>query len=197
MIREDHLGSYLNQETKSQYICQALDNHAIHRIIQCGSHFLPSNSPVIACLTTTTELAIATEKAKPKLSLSPEYAPFASVFLKQATDHVPPSRPYDYEINLDKTFKSKISKVYSLSPEERKAMEDFLNENLRTGKIHSSNSPQAFPFFFVKKKDSGLQPCQDYHYVNEHTIRDAYPLPLISDLVDRLQGVKVFTKFDM
>ena len=39
---------------------------------------------------------------------------------------------------------------------------------------------------FVKKKDGGLHPCQDYRYVNEHTIRDAYPLPLISDLVDKL-----------
>ena len=76
-------------------------------------------------------------------------------------------------------------------------MEDFLDENLKTGKIHPSNSPQASPFFFVKKKDGGLRPCQDYHYVNEHTIRDAYPLPLISDLVDKLQGAKIFTKFDV
>ena len=118
MIKEDHLGSYLNQETESQYICRALDNCAIHRIIQCGSCFLPSNSPVIAHLTIATELAIATEKAKSKLSLPPEYAPFASVFLKKATDHILPSRPYDHEINLDESFKSKISKVYSLFPEE-------------------------------------------------------------------------------
>ena len=53
------------------------------------------------------------------------------------------------------------------------------------------------PFFFVKKKDGGLRPCQDYRYVNEHTIRDAYPLPLISDLVDKLRDAKVFTKFDV
>ena len=52
-------------------------------------------------------------------------------------------------------------------------------------------------FFFVKKKDEGLRPCQDYRYVNEHTIRDAYPLPLISDLVDKLRDAKVFTKFDV
>ena len=118
MIKENHLGSYLNQETESQYIHRALDNHAIHQIIQCGSRFLPSNSPVITHLTIATELTIATKKAKPKPSLPPEYAPFASVFLKEATDHIPPSHPYDHEINLDKSFKPKISKVYSLSPEE-------------------------------------------------------------------------------
>ena len=118
MIKKDHLGSYLNQETKFQYICQALDNHAIHQIIRCGSCFLHSSSSVIAHLTTTTELAIATEKAKPKSLLPPECTPYALVFLKEATDHVPPSCPYDHEINLNETFKPKISKVYSLFPEE-------------------------------------------------------------------------------
>ena len=112
-------------------------------------------------------------------------------------DHVPPFCPYDHKINLDKTFKPKISKVYSLSPKEWKATKDFLDENLKTGKICPSNSPQASSFFFVKKKDSGLRPCQDYCYVNEYTIRDAYPLPLISNLINKLQGVKIFIKFDV
>ena len=128
MIKKDHLGSYLNQETESQYIHQALDNCAIHRIIQCGSCFLSSNSLVIAHLTTATKLAIAIKKAKPKPSLPPEYAPFDLVFLKEAMDHVSPSCPYDHEINLDETFKPKISKVYSLSPGEQKVMEDFLSK---------------------------------------------------------------------
>ena len=148
-------------------------------------------------MTTATELAAAAEKSKPKATLPPEYSSFASVFSKEATDHVPPSRLYDHEINLDDAFTLKIGKVYPLSPEERKATEDFLDENLASGKIRPSNSPQALPFFFVKKKDGGLRPCQDYCYVNEHTIHDAYPLPLISDLVDKLRDAKVFTKFDV
>ena len=65
------------------------------------------------------------------------------------------------------------------------------------GKICPANSPQASPFFFVKKKDGGLRPCQDYQYVNEHTVRDAHPLPLISDLINKLQGAKLFIKFDV
>ena len=84
-----------------------------------------------------------------------------------------------------------------LSPDEWKATEDFLDENLRSGKIHPSNSPQASPFFFVKKKDGNLHPCQDYQYLNEHTTCDAYPLPLISNLIDKLQDTKVFTKFNV
>lgn len=75
--------------------------------------------------------------------------------------------------------------------------ENFLDENLASGKIHLSNSPQGSPFFFIKKKNGGLCPCQDYQYVNEHTICNTYPLPLISDLVDKLRDAKIFTKFDV
>ena len=76
-------------------------------------------------------------------------------------------------------------------------MDEFIDENLRSGKICPSKSPQASPFFFIKKKDGGLRPCQDYHYLNSHTVRDAYPLPLISDLINKLKDTKVFTKFDV
>ena len=83
MVKEDHLGSYLNQETKSQYICHVLNNCAIHQIIRCGSCFLSIDSPVIAHLTIATKLATAAEKTKPKPSLPPEYAPYALVSWKK------------------------------------------------------------------------------------------------------------------
>ena len=53
------------------------------------------------------------------------------------------------------------------------------------------------PFFFVKKKDGKLRPVQDYQYLNEHTIKNADPLPLITDLVDNLHHFSHFTKFDV
>ena len=55
----------------------------------------------------------------------------------------------------------------------------------------------ATPFFFVKKKDGKLRPCQDYRYLNEHTVKNAYPLPLISELLDKLKGAWRFTKLDV
>ena len=48
-----------------------------------------------------------------------------------------------------------------------------------------------------KKKDGGLQPCQDYRYLNEHTVKNAYPLPLISSLINKLKGAKYFSKMDI
>ena len=55
----------------------------------------------------------------------------------------------------------------------------------------------ASPFFFVKKKDGKLRPCQDYQYLNEWTIKNTYPLPLISELTDKIKDAKFFTKLDV
>jgi len=55
----------------------------------------------------------------------------------------------------------------------------------------------ASPFFFVKKKDGKLQPIQDYQKLNNMTIKNKYPLPLITKLIDALQNAKYFTKLDI
>ena len=145
----------------------------------------------------STDLAIQAEVAKPRKTLLAEYTEYAQVFSKEATDHVPPSQLYDHTINLDDSFIPKIGKLYPLSVKEREAADEFIDKNLCSGKIRPSKSPQAFPFFFIKKGDGGLRPCQDYRYLNSHTIQDAYPLPLISNLIDKLKDAKVFTKFDV
>ena len=55
----------------------------------------------------------------------------------------------------------------------------------------------ASPFFFVKKKDGKLRPVQDYRKLNEMTIKNRYPLPLISELIDKLTHAKIFSKMDI
>src|SRR5271170_1015410 len=55
----------------------------------------------------------------------------------------------------------------------------------------------ASPFFYVKKKTGDLRPCQDYQYPNDWTVKNAYPLPLISTIMDKLKGAKYFTKLDV
>src|ERR1700678_3227797 len=52
----------------------------------------------------------------------------------------------------------------------------------------------ASPFFSVKKKDGTLRPCQDYRYLNDFTVKNAYPLPLISEIMEKVKGAKYFTK---
>ena len=65
------------------------------------------------------------------------------------------------------------------------------------GYICPLKSPYAAPFFFIKKKDSKLWPVQDYQRLNEWTIKNCYPLPLISELIAHIQNTKLFTKFDV
>ena len=55
----------------------------------------------------------------------------------------------------------------------------------------------ASPFFFIKKKDGSLRPVQDYRKLNEMTIKNRYPLPLISKLIDKLSNAKIFSKMDI
>jgi len=51
--------------------------------------------------------------------------------------------------------------------------------------------------FFIKKKDSSLRLVQDYHALNAVTVKNRYPLPLISQLVSQLRRAWYFTKLDV
>ena len=77
---------------------------------------------------------------------------------------------------------------------EDAALQDFLKEQLSKGYVRLSKSPYASPFFFVKKKDGKLRPVQDYRRINEFTIHNQYPLPLISDLILDLSNAHIYTK---
>jgi hypothetical protein len=88
-------------------------------------------------------------------------------------------------------------KIYLLNPSEQKQLDEFLKEQLETGRIQPSKSPMASPFFFIKKKDGTLRPVQDYRKLNEMTIKNRYPLPLISELIDKLSEAKYFSKMDV
>ena len=68
---------------------------------------------------------------------------------------------------------------------------------MKKGYIRPSKSPQTSPVFFVPKKDSKKHMVQDYRYLNKFTVKNNYPLLLIGQLVDKLQGAKLFTKMDL
>ena len=116
---------------------------------------------------------------------------------KQMFDELPPWRPWDHAIELVEGAKALDCKIYPLSKEEQTQLEEFLKENLETNQIRPSKSPMASPFFFVKKKDGKLRPVQDYQKLNEMTIKNHYPLPLILELIDKLTHVKIFSKMDI
>ena len=76
-------------------------------------------------------------------------------------------------------------------------MEEFIKDHLAKGYIRPSKSLYASPFFFIKKKDGKLRLVQDYRKINEWMIKNRYPLPLILELIARVKGATIFTKFDI
>ena len=90
-----------------------------------------------------------------------------------------------------------MAKVYSLNPKEQEACRAFIDEHLKSRKIISSKFLQALPFFFVPKKNESVRPCQHYQYLNSHTVKNTYPLPLIFDLIDKFKGSSIFIKMDI
>ena len=88
-------------------------------------------------------------------------------------------------------------KVYPLLREEREEMHEFIKKQLRKGYIRLSKSPQIALVFFVGKKNGKKQMVQDYRYLNEWTVKNNYPLPLISDIIENIGMKKVFTKIDL
>ncbi|CAD7000810.1 unnamed protein product [Ceratitis capitata] len=72
-----------------------------------------------------------------------------------------------------------------------------VSEWLREGIIQPSKSEYSSPIVLVKKKDSSYRLCCDYRRINEKIIKDNFPMPLIDDVIERLQSARVYTTIDL
>nr|GEY05577.1 reverse transcriptase domain-containing protein [Tanacetum cinerariifolium] len=72
-----------------------------------------------------------------------------------------------------------------------------LSELADKGFIRPSSTPWGAPVLFVKKKDGSFWMCIDYRELNKLTVKNRYPLPMIDDLFDQLQGSSVYSKIDL
>ena len=122
---------------------------------------------------------------------------FTLVFSKQTFDVLPEPKEWDHAVELIPGSKPSGCKIYPLSPAEQKELDTFLKENLETGCIQPSKSLMSSLVFFIKKKDGSLWLVQDYQVLNAVTIKNKYPLPLISELINKLQGAQYFTKLNV
>nr|VWO97963.1 BZIP domain-containing protein [Ganoderma boninense] len=152
--------------------------------------------------TYSTELAEKANKEKRQRTFEEivpeEYRAYAKVFSEGESERLPEHKPCDHAIDLKPDAPETIrSKVYPMPVNEQEELDRFLDENLRKGYIVPSKSPIASPVFFVKKKDGKLRLVQDYRKLNDVTVKNRYPLPLASDIINRLRQAKYFTKFDV
>ena len=126
-----------------------------------------------------------------------KYWDYLEVFSKLKSECMPLRKPWDHRIDLKEDFPLKKGQLIPLSVDEQKEVEEFLDDQLSKGYIWPSNFQQTSLVFFVPKKDGKKHMVQDYHYLNEWTIKNNYPLLLISQLVDKLKGCKLFMKMDL
>ncbi len=131
------------------------------------------------------------------LTLLPEYQEFSDMFSGKKANMLPPHQPYDLQINTEGDVKPFYGPIYSLSPPELAALQEFLDENTQNVFIQPSRSPWGSPVLFIKKKDGSLQLCVDYWALNKVTQKDWYPLPLISDLLDSPGPARIYTKINL
>ncbi|KAH9269389.1 hypothetical protein BASA83_008618 [Batrachochytrium salamandrivorans] len=103
---------------------------------------------------------------------------------------------FDCTINLSSSAEPSYGRIYQLTREEDKVMQEWIAENLAKGFIRNSSSPYGAPCFFVKQKDK-LRLCMDYRGLNKQTIKDRNPIPLISEMLRTLSTGKIFTTLDL
>ena len=111
--------------------------------------------------------------------------------------HLPDQRPRDHTIDLIPGAKPPQQRTYRMSPLELAEVERQLKEYLDKGWIRPSTSPFGAPILLVRKKDNSLRMCIDYRALNAISVKNRYPLPRIDELLDQLQGAKVFSALDL
>jgi hypothetical protein len=115
----------------------------------------------------------------------------------QEPQHLPPSRFYDHHIPLIPGSTPVNSRPYKYSPHHKDEIEKQVQKLLADGLITPSCSPFASLVLLVLKKDGSWRFCVDYRKLNDITVKNRFPMPLIDEILDELAGTQFFTKLDM
>ena len=121
---------------------------------------------------------------------------FSDVFPDDITC-LPPKREVEFTIDLIPWTEPISIPPYRMAPVELRELKAQLEELLSKGFIRPSISPWGAPVLFVKKKDGSLRLCIDYRQLNRVTVCNQYSLPRIDELLDQLQGSRVYSKIDL
>ncbi|CEL54415.1 hypothetical protein RSOLAG1IB_11661 [Rhizoctonia solani AG-1 IB] len=132
----------------------------------------------------------------PLKGIPAQYHNFAKVFGEEEFNKLPPHWSYDIKIELTEEGPLN-SPLYSMTDAESVTLKQWLEDELKAGKIHPSKSPISSPVMFVPKKDGSRRLVVDYQKLNNQSKKNVYPLPRPDDLMSKLRGAKLFTKLDL
>jgi len=142
----------------------------------------------------------AMEHGKEEITLPKKFKHHMALFSDEEANKFPPTcGKGDHKIVLMDTAPTCFNyKVYLLSRDEQKAEDQFINENLAKGYIIPLDSPYGFSMFMVPKKDSKEKwYIIDYYPLNAVTRKDITPLPNLKQCIENLQGIELFSKFNI
>ena len=123
-----------------------------------------------------------------------KYSDFTDVFSEEKALVLPERTEFnEHAIDLEDGKQPPYGPIYSLGPVELETLKTYIETHLKTGFIRPSKSPAGAPILFDKKPDGSLRLCVDYRGLNNLTIKNRYPLPLIGESLDRLGQAKRFT----
>jgi hypothetical protein len=164
--------------------------------VRTSSRVLEINKTMLAM-----SWAIKREPDKVRLAekdIPKQYQDYVDVFSEEKAKQFPPLREEDHQIkftnDVPKYFKGG---VYSLTIKQTTFLRKWLDEELSKGFIRPSKSSYPCPTFLIEKKNGDYQVIQDYKTLNDFTIPDKHPLPLITNLIEQLNGKILFMKFDI
>jgi hypothetical protein len=118
-------------------------------------------------------------------------------FLPRLANELPPYRAWDHKIELMPGKDPPYQKNRPFSQPELRVIRKWLDDNLSKGFIRESRARCAAPLLLAAKPGGGVRICQDYRGLNNFTIKNRYPLPLIRETLDALCDAKVYTKLDI
>lgn len=118
-------------------------------------------------------------------------------FKEISTDRVGLGKTHLVEHKIVTTGPPIKQRYYPLSPPKLNALNEEVDRMLELGVIAPSRSPWSNPVVMAAKKDGSLRFCLDARKLNDVTVKDSYPIPYISSILDNLKGAKYLTALDL
>ncbi|KAJ1578001.1 hypothetical protein NDA12_001262 [Ustilago hordei] len=161
----------------------------------------PSSLPAFGFVPTGADKGVEMEVEEDKVVTAADipkpYQHLRDVFDEVEADKLPHHTEHDLHLELIEGGKPPQGPLYLKGPKEMSELRRYLDENLEKGFIRPSKSPARSPVLFVPKKDGGLRLCVDYRGLNEITVKNRAPLPLIEEQLFLLRKARIYTKLDL
>ncbi|KAJ1038221.1 hypothetical protein NDA10_006570 [Ustilago hordei] len=142
------------------------------------------------------EMEVEVDKVVTAADIPKPYQHLQDVFDEVEADKLPHHTEHDLHLELIEGGKPPQGPLYLKGPREMSKLRRYLDENLEKGFIRPSKSPAQSPVLFIPKKDGGLRLCVDYRGLNEITVKNRAPLPLIEEQLFLLRKARIYTKLD-